>query len=115
MSKHPNQLWRQARLEHPDNPDAANARYFQLMEEAGHIVRKDDINRRPGQGNTSDPRLVEDAVACFCGHGLFDHDEYGPCERCTCLAWHGCLVVGSGTKWRGPEPSEADHNGGRGQ
>lgn len=43
------------------------------------------------------PPLYEDAVHCFCGHGLFDHDEYGPCEKCPnggCRAWVGCLVVG---------------------
>ncbi len=33
---------------------------------------------------------------CFCGHDLFSHDEYGPCDNCTCRGWNGCLVIAKG-------------------
>jgi hypothetical protein len=45
------------------------------------------------------PPLYEDAVVCFCGHGLFSHRDYGPCsdEKCNCTTFHGCLVIAGST------------------
>ena len=45
----------------------------------------------------TNPRY-EDVVACFCGHSLFDHDNYGPCAECAadnarCEVFKGCLVI----------------------
>lgn len=42
---------------------------------------------------SDDPGRYEDRITCFCGHGLSNHDDYGPCDQCSCFYWHGCLVI----------------------